>query len=248
MALVHSRTLSKANWFSVKFRIEDAILKRKVLMERARDGDKTESQQGLHTLAFNRVSHSQTRLLGFLPLACFLAQALHYWQINELGHMLWMCNIGNLVLAIGLFLRQPMLIRVAVMWMVPGLVVWCVYVVPTWGMLLKGQYNLSQFFGVISSTLAHLGGLSVGLIVLRKIGMDGRAWLYAFSWFFVMQIFSRWLTAPAMNVNLSQRIQDGFEGAFTSYWKFWLVLTLVVGLSAWLLAFLFQQVWPSKEV
>jgi hypothetical protein len=134
------------------------------------------------------------------------------------------------------------------MWMVPGLIVWCVYVVPTWGMLLTGTYDLTQFLGVISSSLAHLGGLSVGLIVLRQIGMDGRAWLYAFIWYFVMQLFSRLVTPPAMNVNLSHRIQEGFEGTFNAYWQFWLVLTLVVGLSAWLLGFLFQRVWPSKEM
>ena len=197
-------------------------------------------------MAFNKLSQSQIRLLGFLPLAFFLAQAIHYWEINELGHMLWMCNIGNLLLAIGLFSRQPMLIRVAVMWMVPGLVVWCIYVVPTWGMLLTGRYNFSQVFGVVSSTLAHVGGLAVGLIMLRKIGMDSRAWLYAFGWYFVMQLFSRWLTSPAMNVNLSHRVQDGFESAFTAYWQFWLVLTIVVGLCAWLLAFLFQRIWPSE--
>jgi len=64
------------------------------------------------------------RLVALFPLAFFLAQGAHYWRINELGHMLWMCNIGNLVLAIGLFLNNALLIRVAVIWMFPGLMVW----------------------------------------------------------------------------------------------------------------------------
>lgn len=185
-------------------------------------------------------------MLGFLPLTFFLAQAIHYWHIDQLGHMLWMCNIGNLLLAIGLFLKKPVLIRVAVMWMVPGLFVWSIYVVPTWGMLFTGNFEIGQFFGVISSTLAHLGGLSVGIIVLRQVWMDGRAWLYAFVWYFVMQLFSRLLTTPDMNVNLSHRIQEGFEPAFSAYWKFWLVLTLLVGLIAWLLAMALQRLWPAR--
>ena len=198
-------------------------------------------------MARYRLSPKQFRLLGFLPLIFFFAQAIHYWEIDELGHVLWMCNIGNLVLALGLFLGNPILIRVAVLWTIPGLIVWGIYVVPTWGMLLTGKYNLSQFFGVVSSSLAHLGGISVGLIALRRVRMDRRAWLYAFAWYFVMQLVSRLLTSPAMNVNLSHRIQDGFEGAFGSYWKFWLVLTLLVGLIGWLLNMLLYSLWPAHS-
>jgi hypothetical protein len=185
--------------------------------------------------------------MGILPLAFFSAQAIHYWHINQLGHMLWMCNIGNLLLAVGLFLEEAILIRVAVMWMVPGLVVWGLYVVPTWGMLLTGKLSFGQLFGVFSSTLAHVGGFSVGMVVLRKVGMDGRAWFYAYIWYFVVQLLSRLVTPAAMNVNLSHRIQDGWEQTFSSYWKFWLLLTLIVGLCSWILAFLLKPFWPASD-
>jgi hypothetical protein len=198
-------------------------------------------------LVLNRLSDSQTRLLGFLPLVYFLTQAIHYWQINELGHTLWMCNIGNLILAIGIFLKHRVLIRVSVMWLVPGLVVWSIYVVPTWGTLLTGEYNPAQLFGVLSSSLAHLGGLSVGLVILRKVGMDRWAWVYAVGWYLVMQIVSRLLTPANMNVNLSHRIQDGFEGAFGSYWKFWLLLTFLVAMFGWLINHVFERIWPARE-
>ena len=198
-------------------------------------------------MGLENLTNRQIRLLGFLPLSFFLAQATHYWQINELGHMLWMCNIGNLLLAVGLFLEKPVLIRVAVMWMVPGFLVWFYYVVPTWGMILTGSYDLGQFFGVVSSSLAHVGGLSVGAIVLRQIGVDSRAWLYAVIWYFVMQLLSRLLTSPAMNVNLSHRIQEGFENAFSAYWKFWLVLTFLVGVISWLLGMALQRLWPLRS-
>jgi hypothetical protein len=197
-------------------------------------------------LALKRLSDKKIRALSFLPLAAFLAQGIHYFQINELGHMLWMCNIGNLVLAVGMFLNQRTLIRVAVMWMLPGLVVWCIYVVPTWGMLFTGEYSAAQLFAVFSSSLAHLGGLSVGLIALRRVGMDRWSWVYAFVWYLIMQIVSRLTTPPAMNVNLSQRIQDGFEQSFSAYWKFWLLLTILVALFAWLVQFLFWRLWPAE--
>jgi len=191
------------------------------------------------------LSQKQFRLLGLLPLLFFLAQASHYWQINQLGHMLWMCNIGNLLLALGIFFEQALLIRIAVIWSLPGLVVWGLYVVPTWGMLVTGRMSLSEFYGVVTSTLAHVGGLSVGILVLRKVKMNASAWAYAFLWYLIIQGASRLLTPAALNVNLSQRIQDGWETTFSSYWKFWLVLSALVAVCLWLLGFLLKRLWPA---
>jgi hypothetical protein len=190
----------------------------------------------------------QLRLLGFLPLTFFTAQAIHYWQIKQLGHMLWMCNIGNLLLALGLFLEAPILIRVAVIWMVPGVVVWFLYVVPTWGMLLTGSFSYAEAFGVISSTLAHVGGFAAGIAVLRRVGMDARGWFYAFIWYFVVQLFSRLVTPPQMNVNLSHSIQPGWEQTFNTYWRFWLVLTVLVGVALWTLGIILKTLCPASRV
>jgi hypothetical protein len=197
-------------------------------------------------LAARKLSRKQRRVLGILPLAFFSAQAIHYWQINELGHMLWMCNIGNLVLALGLFFEQAVLIRVAVIWMVPGVAVWFLYyVVPTWGMFLSGRFGYVQLFGVLSSSLVHLGGLSVGLVVLRRVGMDARAWLYAFVWYFVVQLLSRFVTPAPMNVNVSHSIQAGWEQTFSTYLRFWFVLTTLVGVCLWIIGRLLRTIWPA---
>jgi hypothetical protein len=174
-------------------------------------------------------------MLGFLPLAFFLAQAVHYWRINELGHMLWMCNIGNLVLAVGLFLNQAILIRIAVLWMIPGLVVWLLYVVLAWGVFL-------------SSTLAHVGGIIVGMLALQKVRVDRAAWLYALLWYLAVQLLSRLITPVEMNVNVSQRIYDGWQQTFTAYWQFWLVLTLGTAAVLWILGSILYKLWPRRSV
>ena len=44
-----------------------------------------------------------------------------------------MCNIGNLLLAIGLFWRIVGSARVAIIWTIPGLFIWFTYVVLAWG-------------------------------------------------------------------------------------------------------------------
>jgi hypothetical protein len=122
---------------------------------------------------------------------------------------------------------------VAIIWTIPGLLIWILYVVLAWGV----------FF---SSTLAHVGGLLVGIFVLRKIGMDRLTWLYAFGWYLLLQLLSRLFTAPELNVNLAHRIQPGWEKLFGSYWAFWLVLTLVVGVTLFVLEFVFLRIWPGS--
>ena len=174
------------------------------------------------------------RLVGLLPLAFFLAQAAHYWRINELGNMLWMCNIGNLVLAIGLFLNNALLIRVSVIWMFPGLVVWLIYVMLAWGMFL-------------SSTLAHVGGLTVGIFAIRRVGMDRAAWRYALGWYLLVQFLSRVLTPANLNVNVAHHVGPGWEQTFDAYWKFWLVLTLLTAIVLWTIGTVLHRIWPAKR-
>lgn len=186
-------------------------------------------------MAVNRLSALQFRALGFLPLAFFLAQAIHYWRINQLGHMMWMCNIGNLILAVGLFLNHALLIRVAVIWMVPGMLVWVVYVLLAWGLFL-------------TSTLAHVGGLLVGLIAIRRVGNDRWAWAYALAWYLVVQGLSRLLTAPELNVNVAHTVESGWRQSFDAYWKFWLVLTLLTAFLLWIIGWVFYKLWPQAPM
>ena len=177
---------------------------------------------------------TRMRLLGLLPLLFFLAQGVHYYRISQLGHMLWMCNIGNLVLALGLFFEKPLLVRVAAIWTVPGLIIWFLYVVLAWGV----------FF---TSTLAHVGGIAVAAFALRTYRMDRHSWVYAFGWSLLVQLISRFATAPELNVNLSHAIQPGWERTFPSYWMFWLVMTIISAAVLWLSGLAWRSLWPAVE-
>lgn len=177
---------------------------------------------------------TRLRLLGILPVLFFLAQGEHYWRINQLGHLFWMCNLGNLLLAMGLFLERRTVIRLSAIWTIPGLLVWFVYVVLAWGVFL-------------SSTLAHVGGLAVAAVALNTYRMDRRSWIYAFGWYLGVQLLSRFFTAPELNVNLAHAVQPGWEQTFTSYWTFWLTLTLTTAVVLWFSGFLWRIVWPAAE-
>jgi hypothetical protein len=180
----------------------------------------------------NLSPRTRLRLLGLLPLLFFLLQVNHYWRINQLGHLFWMCNLGNLILALGLFFEKPVVIRLAAIWTIPGVVVWFLYVVLTWGV----------FF---SSTLAHVGGLIVAAIALKTYRMDRRAWSYAFGWYLGVQLISRFFTAPELNVNMAHAIQPGWERTFSSYWVFWLTLTIATVAVLWLSGLMWRTLWPT---
>jgi hypothetical protein len=147
--------------------------------------------------------------------------------------MLWICNIGNLILAIALFINHATLIRVVALWTIPGLVIWFVYVVMSWGVFL-------------SSTLAHVGGLIVAMIALRRVGMDRFGWIYSMAGYLVIQLVSRWLTPAVLNVNLAHSVQDGWATTFGSYWKFWIVITFVALVTVWSLGIVFRWMWPTE--
>ena len=174
------------------------------------------------------------RLLGLLPLMFFLVQTIHYWRYGGLGNLLWMCNAGNVLLGIGLLIGHRELIRAAAIWTIPGLAIWIKYV-----LLASGFY--------FSTTLAHVGGLTVGMIALRRVGMDRFAWIYAFGWYLLTQVAARLLAPPDLNVNVAHHIQAGWETAFSVYWKFWIVMTVVVAVGLWVIGKLLSLVWPARS-
>ncbi|HJT67228.1 MAG TPA: hypothetical protein VJ749_12290 [Pyrinomonadaceae bacterium] len=177
---------------------------------------------------------TRTRLLGIVPLLFFLAQGVHYWRIHQLGHLLWMCNIGSLVLALGLFFEKPLLVRVPAIWTVPGIFMWFFFYVVSWGVYF-------------ASVLVHVGGLIVAAIALKTYRMDRNAWRYAFGWSLLVQLISRFATAPDLNVNVAHAVQPGFERTFPSYWMFWLAVTLATAVVLWLSGLVWRTFWPAVE-
>ena len=175
------------------------------------------------------------RLMGLLPLAFFLIQTIHYWRYGGLGNLMWMCNVGNVLLGIGLLLAHRELIRAAAIWTIPGLAIWIRYV-----LLASGFY--------FSTTLAHVGGITIGLIALRRVRMDWLAWIYAFAWYLVIQAGARLLTASDLNVNLAHAIQPGWEKLFGSYWKFWIAMAAVVAPGLWVIGKILFFIWPTESV
>jgi hypothetical protein len=137
--------------------------------------------------------------------------------------------------------NRPRLIRVAVIWSIPGLFVWWRYVATEWF-----SYATLDWWAVVSSTLAHIGGIAIGLIALQRVRIDRVTWLYAFVWYLAIQFVSRIATRVELNVNVSQKVYAGWDSTFQSYLSFWIVLTLATAASLWILTQAFVRAWPCK--
>ena len=176
------------------------------------------------------------RLLGLLPLCFFIARAIEYVAIAKTPEqMLWSCHVSNLMLAVGIFLGNPLLIRVAVFWQILGLPPWIMDAVVT------GMIKTVSIF-------SHLGGSIVAIIAIRQVGAKRWSWIPSLIYFVILQQITRLLTVPGpyTNVNVAHFAYGAMKDWFPVYWKYWLVNTSVVALTLIILEFLFMWLFPTK--
>lgn len=147
--------------------------------------------------------------------------------------MLWLCHVSSLLLAAGLFLNRPVLIRVATFWMITGLFIWICYVVA------GGEWILTSLF-------IHVGGVIVGLVALHIVRADRTAWLYALAWFLLVQQVSRMVAPTELNVNVAHRVYDGMDKYFSAYWQYWLASTMGVAIGLWMLGVTLWKMFPPR--
>lgn len=172
------------------------------------------------------------RLLGVLPLFFFVVHASAHWP-DGWPHMLWMCIIGNLLIAMGIFLDWPLSIRVGVLWLVLGLGLWL------WFVVMREGTSLPSVF-------AHVGGLVVGLVAVSHVGVDRMTWLYASVWYVVVQHLCRMFTPAEPNVNIAHRVYDGLEDVFAAYGMFWAASTMLAAFGLWVIGLGLHKVWPAR--
>jgi hypothetical protein len=175
------------------------------------------------------------RLLGLVPLAIYLAHFRYNWSLGNPGNGLWMCHVSNLSLAFGLMLAQPVLIRLAVLWIIPGIPLWIM------DMMRTGQMPAVTFF-------SHIGGLAVGLVALARVRGDRWAWLYGIGCYLVVQHLCRLVTRPELNVNVAHTMYYGWDRFFSSYWQYWVFTTATATAILWAVNQALYRLVPPVKV
>jgi hypothetical protein len=137
--------------------------------------------------------------LGGLAALIWAAHALDSVWLGLAPDLLWMCNLGGLLLAVGLASRSPRLVALTASWMVLGVPLWALDV------LLTGQTRPS-------SVLSHLGGLSLALYGVSRLGWPPRTWLLASLALSALLLLCRALTPSEANVNLVFEVWPLLQG------------------------------------
>lgn len=176
------------------------------------------------------------RLLGFLPLCFFIARGIQYMVIAKTPEqMLWSCHISNLMLAVGLFMGNPFLIRVAVFWQILGLPPWLVDML--WSKIIT-----------VVGVFSHLGGVIVAMMAVRQVGGKRWTWIPSLIYFVILQQVTRLLTDPGpyTNVNVAHFAWGPMKDWFASYWTYWAVNTLAVATLLIIIEFVLLRLFPTR--
>ena len=176
------------------------------------------------------------RLLGFLPLCFFLARAIEYIIVAKTPEqMLWSCHISNLMLAAGLFMGNPFLIRVAVFWLILGVPPWIAEMI--WSKMTTAV-----------SIFSHLGGFIVAIVAIRRVGAKPWVWIPSLIYFVILQQITRLLTDPGpyTNVNVAHFGFGPMKDWFASYWTYWAANTSAVALTLIIIEFILARLFPVR--
>ena len=145
-----------------------------------------------------------------IPLGLFLLDFADNLRRGVPWDSLWMCQLANLLMGLGVLFERSYVVRMGVLWIVAGTPLWL------------RELTLDPSIAPVSY-LSHLGGLAFAIYWLRR-GEEASAWLGAWLFFVVVRLGCGWLTPAALNVNASHSARDV---AGIAFWPYWLVTTLL---------------------
>jgi hypothetical protein len=135
------------------------------------------------------VSPARSRWLGLLGVVLYAGHAGRRALLGHPEHLLWMCHVGALLVATGLLARAATVNAIGTHWLVLG--------VPLW---LADLARGAEFFP--TSLLTHVGGLVLGLLGLRALGLPRGAWWTSAGALVLLAALGRALTPAVDDVNL----------------------------------------------
>ncbi len=151
-------------------------------------------------------------LYGLAAVFFYIIHAGYLIIVGEHYHCIWSCHLGCLLVGAGLVLKSPHIFSMGFFWLFLGVPLWILNVIT------------SREF-MVTSTLSHLGGLTIGLCSLSFMKVPRYFWIMATAGLLILGLFSRLVTPEHANVNLAFRVWAGWENLFPSY--FWYVVMLV---------------------
>lgn len=150
-------------------------------------------------------------LLALMVLGAWALHAAHKLEHGLFAEMLWACHVASLSIGVGILTRQTWLVAVGTLFHVAvGVPAYLLDVI------VLGTTT-------VTSAVVHTLPPLAGLMTLRRDAAWPRWTPVAAGSLYVALIpISRWLTEPALNVNLAFRPWPPLAGLSASPWPTWL--------------------------
>jgi hypothetical protein len=168
----------------------------------------------MHTSFFNVKQH---RWWAMLPLIGALWRGIYTVLYSHPDYLLFVCYTANILLGVGILMRWPLLIGAGFGWTLIGFPLWM------FDVILNNTWELS-------ATVFHTCGLIAGLLALRHFRLPKYTWVFAEGIGLLLYGLARLLTDETLNVNAAFRVYEGWEGVFSNYPVY--VLMMLVGYGA----------------
>lgn len=139
------------------------------------------------------------------------------------GHpenLLWACHLASVAIGAGLICRSPAANALGTEWLCLGLPIWLL------NLATGGEFEPT-------SVLTHVGGIAVGLVGVRRLGVPRGTWWKAVAALVGLGLVCGWVTPPGENVNLSHAVWKGWEKQFPSYTLYRVYLSAIAGGTFW---------------
>jgi len=142
--------------------------------------------------------------LGLAALCCYAIHAGFHIANGRPAEVLWMCHLGAALVGIGLLLSSATTNGIGTLFLCMG--------TPLWLMYLAGG---GEFYP--TSAFPHLGGLAIGLLGVRQLGVPSGAWWKSVAALIALILVCRLVTPASANVNVAFAIYPGWEKMFPSH-------------------------------
>jgi hypothetical protein len=176
-------------------------------------------------------------ILGISAIMFFTVHGLYiiFMKSESWGNLLWTCHLGTVLIGIGCIARIATLNAAGLLWLVLGDFMWILY--------LTGGGEL-----YLTSPLTHVGGLIIGILGARILGIPRFSWIVALVLMAGVQQACRWVTTESDNINLAFKVHEGWETMFPDYTWYVLLLLGISGLTFYSFQVIFRIVLNTKSL
>ena len=151
-----------------------------------------------------------SRYWGAAPLITLAYTTIYYCLLGRWAETLWLCDVCNLVLGIGLLMASARLIWISTILLLVGTPIWVFDL-----FVRHGDYFTPQ------ATAIHLGSTFLGMIAMRDMKKPNYVWPQCIVLCLLTQGMSRLITPPDQNINVVFRVYVGLEAYFSSFLSYW---------------------------